>query len=327
MCWGKPRRWDDSEDSAIDHGFHSPPAVPKGSAYPAGAGTIGPRCPRSSSTRFPFSALTARALPPLDATQKREKGGVRRFCRLRWDTLLGMCGRYRLTSTERFLDRFEVENEIELVPRFNIAPSQQVAVVRQDRERPVRKASYMRWGLVPYWSKDDKSGFKMINARAESAADRPAFREPLQRRRCLIPADGFFEWQRRGSSKQPFHFGMADESLFAFAGIWDRWKPPGGDVLETCSILTTTPNSLLADVHDRMPVILAESDYDLWLDPGYQKCDGVLEMLRPFDAAAMKRYPVSTRVNSVANDDAECVAEVSLESTSTEESTDTLFPM
>lgn len=236
-----------------------------------------------------------------------------------------MCGRYRLSSTERFLERFEVENEIELAPRYNIAPCQQVPVVRQHRERPVRTASMMRWGLIPYWSKDDKGAYKMINARAESVAERPAFREAIQRHRCLIPADGFYEWARNASAKQPYHFGMIDGSLFAFAGIWDRWKSAAGELVESCSILTTTPNALLADIHDRMPVILRNEDHDLWLDPGYQRGEGILEMLRPYDASAMKRYPVSTRVNSVNNEDAECAAE--LKPQSAPPAAPTLFPM
>jgi putative SOS response-associated peptidase YedK len=235
-----------------------------------------------------------------------------------------MCGRYRLSSTERFLERFEVENDLELSPRYNIAPCQPVPVVRQHREHPVRNASMMRWGLIPYWSQDDKSGYKMINARAESVAERPAFRELVQRHRCLVPADGFYEWARQGPGKQPYHFGMLDGSLFAFAGIWDRWKSPTGEFLESCSILTTTPNSLLVDIHDRMPVILKDDDYDLWLDPGYQRGEGILEMLRPFDASSMKRYPVSTRVNSVNNEDVECAAEIKLES---QPVAPTLFPM
>jgi putative SOS response-associated peptidase YedK len=234
-----------------------------------------------------------------------------------------MCGRYRLSSTERFLERFQVENEIELAPRYNIAPCQFVPIVRQHRERPVRTASMVRWGLIPYWSKDDKGAYKMINARAETVAERPAFREPIQRHRCLVPANGFYEWERRGAGKQPYHFGMADDSLFAFAGIWDRWKSPAGDLVESCSILTTTANALLADIHDRMPVILREEDYDLWLDPGYQRGDAIVEMLRPFDAAAMRRYPVSTRVNSVSNEDAQCAAEANPQSATAA----TLFPM
>ena len=126
-------------------------------------------------------------------------------------------------------------------------------------------------------------------------------------RRCLLPADGFFEWRRSGKEKQPFHFGMQDDSLFAFAGLWDRWRDPAGAVIESCSILTTTPNSLLADVHDRMPVILRPENYDLWLDPGFKDVKALAEVLAPFDAAQMRSFPVSTRINAVANDDPDCV--------------------
>ncbi len=164
----------------------------------------------------------------------------------------------------------------------------------------------MRWGLVPYWAEDASVGDKMINARSETAAEKPAFRESLQRCRCLIPADGFYEWPRRIKAKQAFYFGLSDDSLFAFAGLWDRWRAPDGTTLETCTILTTTPNQLLADVHDRMPVILPPTSYDLWLDPRFRDSAATTEMLKPYDAGRMRRYAVSTRVNSVTNDDSEC---------------------
>ena len=142
--------------------------------------------------------------------------------------------------------------------------------------------------------------------RSETVTSKPAFREAFESRRCLIPADGFYEWLRAEKAKQPFHFGMADDSLFAFAGLWDRWRDPSGQVLESCSILTTSPNSLLANVHDRMPVILSPEHYDLWLDPEFRREEALQAILRPFDASQMKRYPVSTRVNFVKNDDPEC---------------------
>ncbi len=126
-------------------------------------------------------------------------------------------------------------------------------------------------------------------------------------RRCLLPADGFFEWRHSGREKQPFHFGMQDDSLFAFAGLWDRWRDPAGAVIESCSILTTTPNSLLADIHDRMPVILRQENYDLWLDPGFKDVKALAEVLVPFDSAQMRRFPESTRINTVTNDDPDCV--------------------
>ena len=174
----------------------------------------------------------------------------------------------------------------------------------------MRQFSLMRWGLIPFWVKDANIGYKMINARAETVAEKPAYRESFKSRRCLIPADGFYEWKKEGKSKQPFHFGMRDNSIFAFAGIWDRWKNPQGEVIETCSILTTTPNLLCADVHDRMPVILPVGHYDLWLDPGFKGTDDLKELLHPFEAKLMKRYPVSTRVNLVRNDDPECAVEL-----------------
>ena len=147
---------------------------------------------------------------------------------------------------------------------------------------------------------------EMINARSETAAEKPAFKELLQRRRCLIPADGFYEWQKTGTSKQPYCFEMMQREPFAFAGLWDSGERRTGTTLETCTILTTTPNQLLADVHDRMPVILPATSYDLWLDPGFRDVAATTEMLKPYDAEQMRRYAVSTRVNNVTNDDREC---------------------
>jgi putative SOS response-associated peptidase YedK len=146
----------------------------------------------------------------------------------------------------------------------------------------------------------------MINARAETAAEKPAFKELLQRRRCLIPADGFYEWQKTGKTKQPYCFEMMQGEPFVFAGLWDSWRTPDGATLETCTILTTTPNQLVADIHDRMPVILPPASYDLWLDPGFRDLAATREMLKPYDAGQMRRYPVSPRVNNVSNDDPRC---------------------
>jgi putative SOS response-associated peptidase YedK len=224
-----------------------------------------------------------------------------------------MCGRYRLSRRKQLIaEYFDTVDEIDWEPRYNIAPSQNVGIIRQDRTQPVRKFSLVRWGLIPYWAKDSSIGQKMINARSETVLDKPAFREAFQIRRCLVPADGFYEWKRNGRSKQPIHIGMKDDSLFAFAGIWDRWKDASGNAVETCSILTTTPNSLLAEVHDRMPVILEPEDYELWLDPGFKDLDSLTGMLKPFDPAQMKCYRVSTLVNSPANDNPKCAAEIDL---------------
>ena len=220
-----------------------------------------------------------------------------------------MCGRYRLSRRKQLIQEyFDTSDEVDWEPRYNIAPTQTVPVIWQDTQEPIRHTSLMRWGLIPYWAKDPSIGYKLINARSETVNSKPAFREAFESRRCLIPADGFYEWKRTEKVKQPFQFCLEDDSLFAFAGLWDRWKDPIGQVVESCSILTTSPNSLLADVHDRMPVILNPEHYELWLDPGFRRVDALKEMLNPFDATLMRRYPVSTRVNFVKNDDPECAA-------------------
>jgi len=226
-----------------------------------------------------------------------------------------MCGRYRLARKKEILaETFDAENEVEWSPRYNVAPGQDVPVVRQDPARPRRMLSLMRWGLIPSWSKEANVGYKMINARAETVADLPVFRDPFRYRRCLVPADGFYEWAMQGKQKSPFLFSMAGDSIFAFAGIWDRWRDPGKtnpnkEWLETCSIITTSANALLSGIHDRMPVILKRDDYDLWLDPGFKKVDDLRDMLNPFPAEAMRHHRVSTRVNSVNNDDPACAEE------------------
>ena len=153
----------------------------------------------------------------------------------------------------------------------------------------------------------------MINARSETAASKPAFREPMNFRRCLVLADGFYEWAKNGGTKQPFCFEVNDGELFAFAGLWDGWKDPGGQWIKSCSILTTTPNAVTCQVHDRMPVILGKDDYDVWLDPGMTNVDAISELLKPLDASFMRAYPVSNRVNQVQNDDEECAKPVTLE--------------
>ena len=223
-----------------------------------------------------------------------------------------MCGRYRLTAKKRYLrDHFGLAEEPHWEPRWNIAPTQQVATIRQHRAEPVRIFGLMRWGLIPSWAKDQSFGLKTINAMAETAADKPSFRDSLKRRRCLIPADGFYEWKRIGpKEKQPYNIGLTTGSVFAFAGLWDRWQDPNNNMLETCTILTTRPNALVADVHDRMPAILRKEDYECWLDPGMTDAQTVLDCLKPFDARLMKKHPVSAHVNRPENDDEECAREV-----------------
>ncbi len=223
-----------------------------------------------------------------------------------------MCGRYRLSRDgKQIVEDFALDGEVEWSPRYNIAPTDPVPTIRQDAKNPGRHFTLMRWGLIPFWAKDPGIGVKTINAVSETAAEKPAFREAMQRRRCLVPADGFYEWARTGpKEKQPYNFGMADDSMFAFAGLWDRWRDPAGKDVLSCTILTTRPNALTVNVHDRMPVILRREDYDLWLDPGITNPANLADLLAPFDPRLMKKYPVSQRVNSVKNDDPQCAEEI-----------------
>jgi putative SOS response-associated peptidase YedK len=213
-----------------------------------------------------------------------------------------MCGRYRLSRRKQLIEEYfdTVSDEPEWVPRYNIAPTQPIPVIRQNPTKPQREMSLMRWGLIPSWAKS-LSGPPMINARSETAATTPAFRDPMKSRRCLIPADGFYEWQKT-AVKQPFCFEVNDGELFAFAGLWDRWKNQSGQWIKSCSILTTTPNAVTSPVHDRMPVILDRDNFDLWLDPGMTNVEEVSDLLKPY-ARTMRCYPVSARVNHVANDE------------------------
>ncbi|MGA8153704.1 MAG: SOS response-associated peptidase [Terriglobales bacterium] len=225
-----------------------------------------------------------------------------------------MCGRYRLTAKKRYLrDHFGLDEDPTWMPRWNIAPTQLVPIVRQRSITSGRSFDLVRWGLIPSWAKDASIATKTINAMSETVAEKPAFRDAFRQRRCLIPASSFYEWQSSGpKQKQPFSIGMADESVFAFAGLWESWIDSTHDIFETCTILTTTPNAVVADVHNRMPVILRVEDYACWLDPRINNPSLIGACLKPFDPALMKKYPVSTRVNRPENDDPECAQEVPL---------------
>jgi putative SOS response-associated peptidase YedK len=204
-------------------------------------------------------------------------------------------------------------------PRYNIAPTQEILAVRMDAERGEREAAMLRWGLIPSWSKELQAGPPMINARGESIAEKPSFRTAVRRRRCLIPADGFYEWQKvagstssKSSKKQPYYIHYRDNRPFAFAGLWEAWSAkgaPSGDSpkLESCTIVTTSATKALAAIHDRMPVILEPADYALWLDPAVQDPAAVQHLVAPNDDEAIIAEPVSTHVNRVANDDPRCV--------------------
>src|SRR5579872_629999 len=228
-----------------------------------------------------------------------------------------MCGRYRLSRRKQLIEEhFDAADWAEdWSPRFNIAPTQAVPVIRQHPKEPVRQLSLMRWGLIrliPHWAKDASGAASTINARAETAAEKPAFRDPFRYRRCLIPADAFYEWKRNGTLKQPYCFEVNKGELFAFAGLWDGWKNAEGQWIKMCSILTTVPNAVTSAVHDRMPVILDRESYDLWLDSGMTDVQVVSELLKPYDARLMRSYPISTRINHVANDDENCSRSVEL---------------
>lgn len=218
-----------------------------------------------------------------------------------------MCGRFTLsTAADIVADVFDLADIPELRPRYNIAPTQTVTAVVAGPP-PSRRAASFRWGLVPGWAKDLKLGARMINARSETVASKPAFRSAFKRRRCLVPADGFYEWIRVGKDKQPMLIGMADGGVFGMAGLWEHWNSPEGQVVETCTVLTGAPNEVAAQVHDRMPIILPPDAWDTWLDP--RMCDrGSLEaLLVPYPADRMAARPVSRRVNNVRNDDPGCL--------------------
>ncbi len=214
-----------------------------------------------------------------------------------------MCGRYDLNSPPvRLKTRFETDfSQIAdlLAPRYNIAPAARVAIVRLQDDQ--RRSAPVIWGLTPRWVKD-LNGPQPINARAETVADKPMFRDAFKRRRCLIPADGFYEWKRVGNAKQPYRFVMRDGEPFAFGGIWESWHAGQTDARETCAMVTTLANAVMAPIHDRMPVIVLPADYARWLDPANDKA---YALLKPLPNDLLRAYPVSTRVNNARNDDAE----------------------
>lgn len=219
-----------------------------------------------------------------------------------------MCGRFTLIAPgEAVAEHFDLPDTPTLAPRYNIAPTQPVAAVRISPQTGRRELTHLYWGLIPRWAKDPTIGSRMINARSETAAEKPSFKAALKYRRCLIPADGFYEWQKLNGRKQPVRIQLADGGLFAIAGLWEQWLSPDGSELESCTLLTTEPNEKLAVVHNRMPVILNPADYDLWLDPGAQHPGEVQSLLRPYPAEAMTFYPVSTLVNNANNEDPRCI--------------------
>jgi putative SOS response-associated peptidase YedK len=222
-----------------------------------------------------------------------------------------VCGRFTLTSTPELLARrFGLEEPpTRLVPRFNIAPSQDVATIRAG-EDGTRVLELRRWGLVPGWARDPKIGNRMINARCETVSEKPAFREAYRHRRCLVPADGFYEWAAGKSPRQPYHIGLAEGGPFAIAALWECWSPDGADRIDSCTLLTTRANARLRGLHDRMPVILDPADHGLWLDPGVRGGESLRALLRPLADERIAFRPVSRHVNDPRHDDPDCVAPV-----------------
>jgi putative SOS response-associated peptidase YedK len=219
-----------------------------------------------------------------------------------------MCGRFTLTAPARALaELFDLADLPALAPRYNVAPTQPVLAVRHAGEAR-REVVRLRWGLVPSWADDLRIGARLLNARAETAAEKPAFRTALARRRCLVPADGFFEWRSAGGKKQPLWFRLRDGRPFALAGLWERWQAAEGVLVESCAVLTTEANELVRPVHERMPVILEPSRYDAWLDPHFTRTDLLRPWWRPWCAADMIAEPVSAHVNNPRHDDVRCVA-------------------
>ncbi len=216
-----------------------------------------------------------------------------------------MCGRYSLESrAQEIVEAFGLAESVPLARRYNIAPTQPAPVVRLDRETKQPRLDMVRWGLTPSWA---PAGKTIINVRSETVGSKPLFRRAFHRRRCLVPATGFYEWQKLGRAKQPFHIQLSDRSVFAFAGLWDRFAGEDDTLVESFAILTTRPNDVMMPLHDRMPVILDPSSYSRWLEHDADSQEPLDDLLRPAPDEKMTAYPVSARVNSPANDDEACV--------------------
>ena len=230
-----------------------------------------------------------------------------------------MCGRFTLIAWDEIEGRFlPAGSGMEIIrerfadtgpERYNIAPTQDVITITSDGES--NAAQFMRWGLVPSWAKDISIGNRMINARAETLAERPSFRVAFRRRRCLVAADSFYEWKRDGRKRTPMRISLESGELFGFAGLWESWNSPDGRRIQSCAIVTTEANELLAPIHDRMPVILSPDAEPVWLDPDVQDTDALSGLLTPYPSDLMNAYEVSSVVNSAANDAPECIAPVS----------------
>ena len=217
-----------------------------------------------------------------------------------------MCGRFVLDApSEELAHHFNLKKKVTLEPRYNIAPSQPVTIIRSTvREN---KLSAVRWGLIPHWSKDEKIGYKLINARAETVREKPSFRDAFKSRRCLIPATGFYEWKHEGRMKQPYFIKMKNGGLFAMAGLWESWQSPEGKTIDSCTIITNDANGIVGKIHDRMPVIIPDQSYGLWLS---STGNSLQEFLRPYSPFKMTAYPVSSMVNNAKNEGEGCIRKI-----------------
>jgi len=219
-----------------------------------------------------------------------------------------MCGRFTQTASPAVIaQEFGVAVPPLFTARYNIAPSQPVAAIRIEPGTTTRQLVQLRWGLIPSWAKDPKIGHQCINAKAETVAEKPSFRAAFKARRCLVIATGFYEWQVQEKAKQPMWIGLKSHRPFAFAGLWEQWHPPEGADIESCTILTTEPNELLRPIHNRMPVILAPSAYDQWLDPTVHDAESLKSQLCPYPSEELMAYPVSTLVNNPRHDAPDCL--------------------
>lgn len=222
-----------------------------------------------------------------------------------------MCGRFAFYSPHEAVTRlFGVAEAPEVEPRYNIAPTQYVAVVRTDASDALRRVGMLYWGLVPSWAKDKSIGARMINARGETLREKPSFRSAYRRRRCLVLADGYYEWQRSAGAKQPYFISFADGKPFGMAGLWETWRDPAsGDALESCCIVTTAPAPAVAHVHDRMPVIVGRADYDEWLDPRNEAVERLDRLLVPCAIEGLGARAVDRRVNDARNQGADLLSQ------------------
>jgi putative SOS response-associated peptidase YedK len=219
-----------------------------------------------------------------------------------------MCGRYTLKTPVNVLaEQFQIdEYPSSMNASYNIAPTQEVAAVTAEEGK--RKLEMLHWGLIPSWADEPQVGSRMINARSETVSVKPSFRKAFRNHRCLVLADGFYEWQKTGNGKQPYYIRMEDGSPFAFAGLWESWKD--GREIRSATIITTDANDVVAPIHNRMPVILHPEDYTLWLDPDFDEKDPLMTLLKPYPAEAMEAYPVSRRVNKPSNNEPSCIESV-----------------